>query len=272
MLHSAEVRWRSGPRARTRCDSGAPIGAVEGDEDALDYFLAVERARYEQQPWQRGRFCFEQYAGQRVLEVGVGLGTDLVQFAKAGAVCHGIDITDRHLGMATRNFALRGLRVELKKGDAAHIDHPDGFFDVVYSFGVIHHIPDAPAVMREIRRVLKPGGRCLVALYHKGSFFHLYMVLVRGLLQGRLFRLGYEGLMATVEGGADGVVTKPYVKLYGRGEARALLSDFRVERVSVHHVEIGRFRTRLIGRIVTPLLTRLEPMLGWYVVCDATRP
>jgi ubiquinone/menaquinone biosynthesis C-methylase UbiE len=250
--------------------SANPCGALEGDENTLDYFLRVERVRYEQQPWQRGRFRFAQYAGQRVLEVGVGLGTDLVQFAKAGAVCHGIDITDRHLGMTARNFALRGLEVELKKGDATRVDYPDGFFDVVYSFGVIHHIPDAHAVMREIRRVLKPGGRCLVALYHKGSFFHLYMVLVRGLLQGRLFRLGYEGLMATVEGGADGVTTKPYVKLYGRREARALFSGFRVERVSVHHVEIGRFRTRLIGRILTPVLARLEPLVGWYVVCDAT--
>ncbi len=248
-----------------------PCGAVEGDEKTLDYFLRVERSRYEQQPWQRERFRFEQYAGQRVLEIGVGLGTDLVQFAKAGAVCHGVDITDRHLDMTARNFALRGLPVELKRGDATRIDYPGGTFDVVYSFGVIHHVPDARAVMSEIARVLKPGGRCFVALYHKGSFFHMYMLLVRGLLQGRLFRLGYAGLMATVEGGADGVYMKPYVKLYSRREAKALLSGFRVDRVSVHHVEIGRFRSKLVGRVVAPVLGQLEPLLGWYVVCDATR-
>jgi ubiquinone/menaquinone biosynthesis C-methylase UbiE len=249
-----------------------PCGAVAGDEHSLEYFLEVERRRYEEQPWQREHFDFARFSGRRVLEIGVGLGTDLVQFAKAGAACHGVDITDRHLEMTARNFALRGLPVQLRKSDATQIDHPDGFFDVVYSFGVLHHIPDAPRAMREIWRVLKPGGRCLVALYHKGSFFHWYMVLVRGLLQGRLFRLGYAGLMATVEGGADGVTTKPYVKLYSRGEARALLEGFRVERVSVHQVEIGRFRTRLVGRILAPLLARLEPLLGWYVVCEAIRP
>jgi SAM-dependent methyltransferase len=248
-----------------------PCGAIEGDELTLDYFLDVERLRYEQQPWQHSFFRFDRFAGQRVLEIGVGLGTDLAQFAKAGAICHGVDITDRHLELCARNFALRGLSVDLRRCDATRIDHPDAFFDVVYSFGVLHHIPDAEAATREIRRVLRPGGRCLIALYHKGSFFHLYMVLVRGVLQGRLFRLGYDGLMATVEGGADGIVIKPYVKLYTRREARRLLSDFQIDRMSVQHVEIGRFRDRLAGKLVAPLLRALEPVLGWYVVCDATR-
>jgi ubiquinone/menaquinone biosynthesis C-methylase UbiE len=248
-----------------------PCGAVAGDEQALEYFLEVERLRYEAQPWQRPLFRFERSAGQRVLEIGVGIGTDLVQFAKAGADCHGVDITDRHLELTARNFALRGLSVDLKRCDATRIDHPNESFDVVYSFGVIHHVPDATAVVREIERVLKPGGRCLVALYHKGSFFHLYMVLVRGLLLGRLFRLGYDGLMSTVEAGADGVRTKPYVKLYSRREVRALFSSFQVHRITVRHVEIGRSRDRLVGRLVSPLLRALESVLGWYVICDATR-
>jgi hypothetical protein len=78
--------------------------------------------------------------------------------------------------------------------------------------------------------------------------------------------------MATVEGGADGVAIKPYVKLYTRREAQALLgARLDVTRVSVHQVEIGRFRTRPVGRVVAPILRLLEPILGWYVVCDARR-
>ena len=199
--------------------SANPCGGVGGDETSLDYFLEVERSRYEQQPWQHARFRFEQYTDRRVLEIGVGLGTDLVQFAKAGAVCHGIDITDRHLELAARNFALRGLPVTLKKSDAARIEYPDGYFDVVYSFGVIHHIPDAAAVLREIHRVLKPGGRCLISLYHKHSLFHLYMVLVRGVFRGGRPRR-YEGLMATID--ADGVSLRPTSRSQpARGEGPA---------------------------------------------------
>jgi len=248
-----------------------PCGAVAGDQSSLEYFLEVERNRYQQQPWQRERFGFEKYAGCRVLEIGVGLGTDLAQFARAGAECHGIDITDRHLELTARNFTLRGLPVTLQKCDATCIEYPDAHFDVVYSFGVIHHIPDAAAVMREIQRLMKPGGTCLVALYHKYSFFHLYMLLVRGILLGRLFRLGYAGLMATIEGGADGVGIKPYVKLYSRREAGELFASFDVARISVHQVELGRLSTSLVGRLSRPLLRALEPVLGWYVVCEAVR-
>jgi SAM-dependent methyltransferase len=252
--------------------SANPCGGVGGDETTLDYFLEVERSRYEQQPWQRDHFRFEQYANRRVLEIGVGLGTDLVQFTKAGAVCHGIDITDRHLELAARNFALRGLPVVLKKCDAARIEYPDGYFDLVYSFGVIHHIPDAGAVLREIRRVLKPGGQCLITLYHTYSLFHLYMVLVRGILLGGLFRLGYEGLMATIEGGADGVSLKPYVKVYSRREARALLAGFSPVRVSVHQIELGRWSTSRAGRLFAPILRLLGPLFGWYVVSHGVKP
>jgi hypothetical protein len=97
------------------------------------------------------------------------------------------------------------------------------------------------------------------------------MVLVRGVLLGRLFRLGYEGLMSTVEGGADGVAIKPYVRLYTRGEARRLMEGFGVDRLSVHHVEVGRFKSTFVGKLAAPALAALEPILGWYVVCDATR-
>lgn len=142
-----------------RCASGntTACGELEGDKNSPDYFLNVERVRYLQQPWQREFFKFEAFSGHRILEIGVGHGTDLMQFARAGAICAGVDITDNHLRL--RNFSLQGKQVELYKADAVRLPFADHSFDCVYSFGVIHHIPESQAVVREIFRVLRPGGK-----------------------------------------------------------------------------------------------------------------
>ena len=121
---------------------------IEHEENSLDYFLNVEKNRYDIQPWMHDYFQFEKFAGKRVLEIGVGQGTDLVQFAKAGALCHAIDITDNHLSLAAQNFSIRRLNIEFKKCDAVAISYPDDYFDTVYSFGVIHHIPEAERIFR----------------------------------------------------------------------------------------------------------------------------
>ena len=97
--------------------------------------------------------------GRKLLEVGVGQGTDLVQFAKGGAEVSGIDITQRHLELAARNFAVRHMHAKLAYATAAAIPFESDFFDVVYSFGVLHHTNDTVRCLSECHRVLKPGGR-----------------------------------------------------------------------------------------------------------------
>jgi ubiquinone/menaquinone biosynthesis C-methylase UbiE len=249
-----------------------PCGTVQGDDTELSYFLSVESERYRQQPWQKDYFRFDRFSGKRVLEIGVGHGTDLVQFGRAGTECHGIDITERHLLLAQRNFALRGLSVVLTKCDATAISYPDSYFDAVYSFGVIHHIPDAAAVLSEVRRVLKPGGLCMVAAYHKWSAFHIAnMVLRQGLLKGDLFRLGYGGLLATIEQGADGIHVKPYVKLYTKRSMRSLMAGLQITDVSVHQLFPSHFSPRFLWPVLNPFMPILAPVLGWYVVGTAIK-
>src|SRR5712671_4436206 len=86
-----------------------PCGAVPSAEYDRDFFDRVEEERYRQQYWQRAFFDFTAFPGGRVLEIGVGLGTDLKQFARSGASCFGADITDTHLDLAARNFELEGF-------------------------------------------------------------------------------------------------------------------------------------------------------------------
>ena len=131
----------------TRQWNATACGELEGDKTTLEYFLQVERERYLQQPWQHGYFNYGAFAGQRVLEIGVGQGTDLIQFARGGANCFGIDITENHLLLTRANFGLQGKQVELHKADATKLPFANDSFDCVYSFGAIHHIPEAHAVI-----------------------------------------------------------------------------------------------------------------------------
>jgi SAM-dependent methyltransferase len=106
----------------------------------------------------------------RVLEVGCGLGTDGAQFAKAGADYTGIDLTQAAVDLAKRHFELFQLPGTFRIADAEHLDFPDNSFDVVYSHGVLHHTPDTAAAVREVHRVLRPGGKAVVMLYHRNSY------------------------------------------------------------------------------------------------------
>jgi ubiquinone/menaquinone biosynthesis C-methylase UbiE len=251
-----------------------PCGAVEGIEEMdLDYFLRVEEARYAAEGFIREVYPFAAFAGKKVLEIGCGHGTDSVQFAKNGAVCHVADITDRHLGLAIKNFALRGYPLIWKKCDATALDFPDNTFDCVYSHGVLHHIPDIQRVMAEISRVLKPGGALCLSVYNQLSAFHLFSkIRADGLDRRWLFTRGYKGLLATIEHGADGIHTCPYVKLYRKGQFKRLLqkAGFTVETIGVDNLVPSHFERW--QDYYWPRLQKYRHILGWYIYSISRKP
>lgn len=248
-------------------------GELPRDKDSLEYFLSVERDRYAQVPWHERYFACRDFAGRRVLEIGTGQGTDLMQFARVGAQCVGVDITDNHLPLTQRNFAHQGHAVELHKADATRLPFPDNSIDCVYSFGVIHHIPEAAEVVDEIFRVLRPGGSVMVALYNRWSAFHLFTkLLCHGVRLGWLWSKGYAELLATIEGGADGETVKPYVRVYTRRAVRELFARFEIRDLSVHQLEAAHFYPARLGRMLAPAVARLEGRLGWYIACKASKP
>lgn len=248
-------------------------GELPGEKQSLEYFDSVARSRFEQQPWMHDYFRYERFAGRHVLEIGIGQGTDMMQFATRGAICHGVDITDNHLALTAMNASLRGIDVDLHKVDATQLPFADGTLDCVYSFGVLHHIPEIDKVMKEIHRVLKPGGRVMIALYYKWSAFHLFCkLLANGLAHGWLFSKGYRGLLATIEQGADGVDIKPYVRLFSQREVRRLMADFHQDDLSVHQLHEDHFWPPFVGRAMRSNLRTLESRMGWYVAYQGTKP
>ena len=144
-----------------------------------------EEERYSMYPWLYQAAEFKEHAGERVLEIGCGTGSDLLQFAKHGAHATGIDITPEHLRLAQERV---GQLAEVREAEATSLPFPDESFDYVYSHGVLHHIENPRRVVDEIFRVLKPGGRFNIHVYAKWSYF----TLSRLLKHGRNWRLWFE--------------------------------------------------------------------------------
>jgi len=111
-------------------------------EVSAEAFRSHAQARYDIEPFIRPFARFNESHGLRVLEVGVGLGADHQCFAEQGAQLSGVDLTPRAIEMTRRRLDALGLASDLRVGDAEHLDYPDNTFDVVYSWGVIHHSPD----------------------------------------------------------------------------------------------------------------------------------
>lgn len=261
----ARKQWNAMP-----CGTGGDLAALE--YGSLAWFDAIRRSRYEvTDRWIRRVIDFNMTRGKKLLEIGHGVGSDLLTFCEAGAEVYGIDIAEEHHRLANRNFELHGRPCILELGDCAAIGFPDGFFDYVYSLGVLHHTSHTVRCISEAYRVLKRGGQLILAVYRRYAAFHLFQkLLYEGIVQGKLRTLGYRGLMATVERGADGIHTRPLVKTFVKGQLQYMLADFSRVEFKVAHFK--REHIPGLGRLLPARLEPvLEPCLGWYLVAFATK-
>src|SRR4030043_982285 len=169
-----------------------PCGSRVSDKEigSKAFFEEIEQHRYTQEYHIPKVVNFENWKGKEVLEIGCGLGTDLLQFARAGAQVTGIDLTPRSVELTSRRFELYGVKGYFEVGDAENLNFADETFDLVYSHGVLHHSPNTQRAVDEIYRVLKPGGKTIVMLYHKNSYN--YWVNIR-ILRGIAFALLRHG-------------------------------------------------------------------------------
>ncbi len=188
-------------------------------------YEAQARARYELEPYIPEFARFEETCGLRVLEIGVGLGADHQRFAEAGADLSGVDLTPRAIEHTRRRLVLFGLTPKLAVGDAETLCFPNERFDLVYSWGVLHHTPDTPRAIAEVWRVLKPGGCARIMLYHKWSLVGLMLWVRFALLVLRPWR--------TLPYVYAHYLESPGTKAYSVAEARQLFSAFRDVQIRV---------------------------------------
>jgi SAM-dependent methyltransferase len=176
------------------------------------------RRRYELEPFIERFARFSDSRGLKVLEIGVGLGADHQRYAECGARLSGIDLTERAIEHTKRRLDLFGLSSELQVGDAESLPFPPERFDVVYSWGVLHHSPDTQRAVEEVWRVLRPGGVARVMIYSKWSLVGLMLWTRYGLLALHPFRP-----MAEIY---SGYLESPGTKAYTRDGARRLFRAF----------------------------------------------
>lgn len=136
------------------------------------YFDEVEARKYFVEPHIPAFADFPRWNGRRVLEIGCGIGTDAVSFARAGADYTAVELSAVSLELARRRFEVYGLKGRFYHGNAETVDQLVGptQFDLVYSFGVIHHTPNPRAVIESARRVVKPDGELRIMLYAQNSW------------------------------------------------------------------------------------------------------
>lgn len=179
-------------------------------------FDAHARARYSLEPFIFDFAQFESARGLKVLEIGVGMGADYLEWLKAGAQSTGVDLSAASIERARRRCELAGFRPDLRVADAENLPFADNSFDLVYSYGVMHHSPDTRRCIREAWRVLKPGGQLKIMIYHHPSITGLLLWLRYGLLGGKsLRRVVFDHLES------------PGTKSYTRKEALEMMEGFQ---------------------------------------------
>jgi len=258
----AEVRefWNSDP-CGTRY--------LEGPDD----FDKHARARYNLEPYIAEFAQFSSAKGLRVLEIGVGMGADYLEWLKAGALATGVDLSATSLERARRRCLAAGFQPDLQVADAEHLPFPDKTFDLVYSYGVMHHSPDTQQCLREAWRVLKPGGKVRVMLYHHPSVTGLMLWLRYGLTSGKsIKKTVYEQLES------------PGTKTFTQDEARMMLSDFKNVTLRqvfspgdlLLHKPSNRFQSPLYNlawRLYPrPLVKALGSRLGLFMLVSGQKP
>jgi ubiquinone/menaquinone biosynthesis C-methylase UbiE len=240
-----------------------------------DYFEDLRRVRHETHSWMREALGYDETRGLRVLDVGCGQGIDVANYALAGARVTGVDLTPRHVELARAHVAAMQLEAEIVQGDAEALPFADASFDHISSNGVLHHTPDMPTALREIRRVLCPGGQATVIVYNRNSFHYwLNQFLLCGLLQRQLFAEGSMAgvLSANVERSRVGA--RPLVNVYTPRQMRRhmrLAGFIRVESSVAQFQPSDAFVTDILARRVSLLRRRgvleaIGHVGGWYVI------
>jgi len=209
--------WEAEPCGSRYLLQPGSVSHQAGGQWTAEEFETHSRIRYALEPHIPGFASFNSAAGKKVLEIGVGMGADYLQWLKAGARATGVDISAASIERARMRCELAGYaNTDLRVADAENLPFADRTFDLVYSYGVMHHSPDTPRCIQEAWRVLKPGGQARIMLYHHPSITGLLLWLRYGMWSGKTLRQSVYDYLES-----------PGTKSYTREEVLLLMRGFQ---------------------------------------------
>ena len=226
-----------------------------------EYFEQVEKRKYFVESHIPGFAEFDKWTGKKVLEIGCGIGTDAVNFARNGAEYTGIELSDASLLITKQRFELFQLKGRFFNVDAQNYDEllaslggDDGDFDLIYSFGVIHHSPDPQKIIDNCLQLLKPGGTLKIMVYAEHSWKKI--MIDRGLDQ-------YEAQSEC-----------PVAFTYTNDQIYTMLSRFRNIQIQQEHIfpykipeykQYKYVKEDWFEQMPENVFKALEAKLGWHL-------
>lgn len=222
------------------------------------YFDEVEERKYFVEPHIPKFAKFEDWKGKKVLEIGCGIGTDAVNFARAGADYTGIDLSSASIALAKKRFEIFGLEGKFFQRDAETIDDLEGGYDLIYSFGVIHHSPHPERIIEAARKLIKPTGVLKIMLYAKHSWKSF-------MIEGQLDQ-------------PEAQTGCPIAFTYTRDEVIKLLKGFVVKEITQDHIFPYKIEDYINYRyhkqpwfenMPLEMFRILEKNLGWHMLITA---
>jgi SAM-dependent methyltransferase len=226
------------------------------------YFDEVEKRKYFVEPHIPKFAQFERWKGKKVLEIGCGIGTDTINFARAGAMVSAVDLSDESLKLAGQRASVFDLkhRISFYQANVEDLNQsvPVESYDLVYSFGVIHHTPNPANAIAQIRQYMTTASELRLMLYAKNSWKNI------------MIEAGFD--QPEAQSGC------PIAFTYTGNEVRSLLNGFEVLEIEQDHIfpfvvdKYIKYEYEILpwfSSMPTAVFKALEKNLGWHLLITA---